>query len=152
MEKVGWQEIQFFFTFSLVSGISLILIIVTMSIYFSQTPIKNHKALFSSNNYPTTLKTTGSSEKLLYSYPVVSFPNNQPKGYFTVELSGALVPSVSFSVRDQNNKVITSKPVVVSQITTVYFTGSASTTEINLFVSVTGSGLQLKTLTIVFET
>ena len=76
------------------------------------------------------------------------YQNNIPSGYFTVKIGGALVPSVKFSVKDQNNKVITSQKVVVSQITNIYFSGNFNTTEINLFINVIGTGLQLETLTL----
>ena len=62
------------FTVSIFTLICLVLSITSVTLYATQSSPKSTLALFSSNSYPTTLKTTSNFEKLLYRYPVVSIP------------------------------------------------------------------------------
>jgi hypothetical protein len=109
---------------------------------------KNYtETLFSSNLNDATLK-QASSLQLLYSYPLNSGDGGK-SGFFTVVLDGpSAVPNISFEVRDQLDRKITTGTTTPGKITRVHFQGEDNSTAVNLYILPRSGNIVLESLTI----
>ena len=133
--------------------IILILVLITLIIvgslglFNSQKKSASVQSLYTTNLNEATLLPTTKME-LLYSYSLNS-GGNANSGFFTVVVDGPFqIPNITYEVRDQTNRLITSGETIVGKTTVINFEGTSNTRNADLYIYSTGSNISLKNLTV----
>ena len=117
---------------------------------FSLQKTTHTQTLYATNLNKATFKGAQTEMKPLYSFPVES-GSNVSDGFFTVVVDPGgnnPVPNITYEVRDQTNRNITSGNTIIGKTTVVNFEGTSSTRSVDLYVQPIGDNISLENLTI----
>ena len=134
----------------LLSLVVISIIIGSSGLAFSLQKTTHTQSLYTTNLNKATFIGGQTEMKLLYSFPTES-GSNTPSGFFTVVVDpggGNPVPNITYEVRDQTDRNITSGNTIVGKTTVVNFEGTSNTRNVDLYIKPVGTNISLQNLTV----